>query len=66
MLETKFKNKGIPVHHNMTRGLDHGSCTLLHRMYPEANIPESNTEEIALAFAERFLKDNLDTEYFGN
>ena len=38
----------------------------LYQWYPEADIPESNTEEIALAFAEGFLKDNPDTEYFGN
>lgn len=39
MLETKFKNNGIPVHKDTTRGLDHGSWTLLHRMYPKADIP---------------------------
>ncbi|WIY62870.1 DODA-type extradiol aromatic ring-opening family dioxygenase [Bacillus arachidis] len=39
MLETKFKHKGIPVHKDTTRGLDHGSWTLLHRMYPKADIP---------------------------
>ncbi|MEN1935166.1 class III extradiol ring-cleavage dioxygenase [Paenibacillus sp. 102] len=39
MLETKFKNKGIPIRKDTTRGLDHGSWTLLHRMYPKADIP---------------------------
>ncbi|MGI2730505.1 MULTISPECIES: DODA-type extradiol aromatic ring-opening family dioxygenase [Bacillus cereus group] len=39
LLEAKFKSKGIPVRRDITRGLDHGSWTLLHRMYPKANIP---------------------------
>ncbi|MDM5154392.1 class III extradiol ring-cleavage dioxygenase [Bacillus sp. DX1.1] len=39
MLAEKFKNKGIPVQRDTTRGLDHGSWTLLHRMYPKADIP---------------------------
>ncbi|PHA02289.1 dioxygenase [Bacillus pseudomycoides] len=38
-LEEKFKNRGIAVQKNTTRGLDHGSWTLLHRMYPKADIP---------------------------
>ncbi|MDM5188115.1 class III extradiol ring-cleavage dioxygenase [Bacillus sp. DX4.1] len=39
MLAEKFKNKGIPVQKDTTRGLDHGSWTLLHRMYPKTDIP---------------------------
>jgi hypothetical protein len=42
------------------------SGTIMSQWYPEANIPESNTEEIAQAFAEGYLRDNPDQEYFGN
>lgn len=39
LLEERFKRKGIPVHKDAARGLDHGSWTLLYRMYPKADIP---------------------------
>jgi hypothetical protein len=38
----------------------------LLQWYPEANIPDSHDEETAQAFAESYLKDNPDEEYFGN
>jgi hypothetical protein len=62
----------IKVHTNGTISTTYGvenitdAGTSMFQWYPEANIPESNTEEIALAFAEGFLKDNPDTEYYGN
>jgi len=43
---------------------EHG--TSMSQWYPEANIPESNTEEIAQAFAESYLADNPGKEYYGN
>lgn len=39
LLEERFAASGIPVRRDSERGLDHGTWTLLHRMYPEANIP---------------------------
>ena len=39
MIQERLNSKGIPVEIDSTRGLDHGSWTLLHRVYPEANIP---------------------------
>jgi 4,5-DOPA dioxygenase extradiol len=38
-LADRFTNKGITVREDIKRGLDHGSWTLLHRMYPKADIP---------------------------
>lgn len=39
MLEAKFAKQGIAVRRDAERGLDHGTWTLLHRMYPKADIP---------------------------
>ncbi|WP_163860134.1 DODA-type extradiol aromatic ring-opening family dioxygenase [Paenibacillus elgii] len=39
MLEQKLTANGIDVRTDSVRGLDHGSWTLLHRMYPKADIP---------------------------
>lgn len=35
----RFEKNGIAVKTDSTRGLDHGSWTLLHRLYPKADIP---------------------------
>ena len=42
------------------------SGTTMSQWYPEANITDSYDEETAQVFAESFLKDNPDKEYFGN
>lgn len=39
LLAERFAAAGIEVRRDESRGLDHGTWTLLHRMYPEANIP---------------------------
>ncbi|MFC4098641.1 DODA-type extradiol aromatic ring-opening family dioxygenase [Paenibacillus xanthanilyticus] len=39
MLESRFAEQGIPVSRDAERGLDHGTWTLLHQMYPKADIP---------------------------
>jgi 4,5-DOPA dioxygenase extradiol len=39
LLEEKLSAKGIPTQKDMSRGLDHGSWSLLSRLYPKANIP---------------------------
>lgn len=39
MLAERFVQAGIQVEKDSKRGLDHGTWTLLHRMYPKADIP---------------------------
>jgi len=39
LLEDKFSVKGIQTKRDTSRGLDHGSWTLLSRLYPKADIP---------------------------
>jgi 4,5-DOPA dioxygenase extradiol len=39
MIETKFQKQGITVKKDTKRGLDHGSWTLLHRLFPKADVP---------------------------
>lgn len=39
LVKERLKQQGIAVEENTSRGLDHGSWTLLHRMYPAADIP---------------------------
>jgi len=51
---------------NVVYGVENVEEPSLYQWYPEANIPESNTEEIAQAFAEGYMRDNPDKEYFGN
>lgn len=38
-VKSRLEVTGIQVQQDMHRGLDHGSWTMLHRMYPKANIP---------------------------
>ncbi|HYK73232.1 MAG TPA: class III extradiol ring-cleavage dioxygenase [Pseudoneobacillus sp.] len=39
IIEERLVNQGISVKKDTTRGLDHGSWTLLHRLFPKADVP---------------------------
>jgi 4,5-DOPA dioxygenase extradiol len=38
-IEERFTKQGFSIKKDMKRGLDHGSWTLLHRLFPKADIP---------------------------
>jgi 4,5-DOPA dioxygenase extradiol len=38
-IEERITNQGLSIKKDMKRGLDHGSWTLLHRLFPKADIP---------------------------
>lgn len=62
-MEIKVHKDGT---HSVMYGVENVGSESFYQWYPEANIPESNTEEIAQAFAEGYLRDNPNKEYFGN
>jgi hypothetical protein len=70
--EKVIRSMEIKVHTNGTFNVMYGventtdAGVSMFQYYPEANIPDSNTEEIAQAFAEGYMRDNPGKEYFGN
>jgi hypothetical protein len=65
-----IKTIQVNVHHDNVVAILYGVVNTdnendLLSFYPEAMISE-HTEESALIFAESYLKDNPDKEYFGN
>jgi 4,5-DOPA dioxygenase extradiol len=38
-IEERFTKQGLSIKKDMKRGLDHGSWTLMHRLFPKADIP---------------------------
>lgn len=65
-IQTLFRDRGIRVEPDRTRGLDHGAWTLLKRLFPDADIPVvamsvnaalDPSEQFAVGEAIRALRD---------